>query len=276
MSVPASISSGEWTLSWRNRGETENASNICISIPFLHSLQPEHSRSSTFEGYENNSGFLWEKNLEENQANSRWKQTFATFIMHTGILPDNTCSVRFYCPWLLHRSWGWLSSRTPWSHPSASSLSREFLEVALTQPTWFFQPRVSFVLLLEGQIVPTWSLILPWTQLGLAQSSHTPLAWKSYVIPILSSTTRPSVMPSWVLIVQSCFCWMPCPIVPVNWTKGVSGYQPCVRYCHGSWGCRSPFFWGYPSIVGSITMRNISPFLLFKSSIKALGSQELL
>lgn len=139
--VPSKFTPGTWVfqllflqVSGLSPGETENASNICLSIPFLHSLQPEHSRSSTFEGYENNSGFLWEKNLEENQANSRWKQTFAIFIMHTGILPDNTCSVRFYCPWLLHRSWGWLSSRTPWSHPSASSLSREFLEVALSPP----------------------------------------------------------------------------------------------------------------------------------------------
>ena len=93
---------------------------------------------------------------------------------------------------------------------SQISLSRDVLKVAFIHLAWFLLPRQPFVLLLEGQVIPTCSPILPGPLLELAQLSRTSLAQRSYRTPVLSCATRPSVMPSWVLTAQSCLYWMPC------------------------------------------------------------------
>ena len=103
-----------------------------------------------------------------------------------------------------------------WSNLAAAALSRDVLKVAFTHLAWFLLPRQPFVLLLEGQVIPTCSPILPGPLLELAQLSRTSLAQRSYRTPVLSCATRPSVMPSWVLTAQSCLYWMPCTTIPMS------------------------------------------------------------
>ena len=160
---------------------------------------------------------LWKKHLEENQANRRWEQIFALFIVMHGRHPawHNACSVRCYCPWLLHRSWGWLSSRTPWSHPLARSLSRDVLKVALTQLAWFLSPRQP--------------LCYFWTV-----KSYPPAA--SFFHDPISSLHRPHAL----LLLRGHTWYLFCPVQPDPQSCPVGCWQPKAVFI----GCLvQPFPW---------------------------------
>lgn len=168
--VPASISSSEWTHYWSN-----NVSITCLSSPFLRSFPPEHSRMSNCR--------LVVRTKMSSSGKSTWKSTRlsgggncpmpSSLLCTACVLPDTTRAQRVSVAPVVTR---WCCCLCPRSFTFTLPLSQvplppqTVLEVALTQPTWFFQPSLPLVRLLESPIVPTWSLIPPWALLKLTSS----------------------------------------------------------------------------------------------------------